>query len=46
MTGGAFFSFGNKGLIPETKVIEGLSPKGACPLDITKADFRGFGVFK
>jgi len=29
-----------------TKVVEGLSPKGAYPLNITKADFCGFGVFK
>jgi len=29
-----------------TKVIDGLSPMGAYPLDITKADFCGFGVFK
>ena len=29
-----------------TKVIEVLSPKGAYPLDITKAGFCGFGVFQ
>jgi len=29
-----------------TKVIDGLSPQGAYSLDITKADFCGFGVFK
>jgi IS605 OrfB family transposase len=29
-----------------TKVIDGLSPKGAYSLNITKADFCGFGVFK
>jgi IS605 OrfB family transposase len=29
-----------------TKVIDGLSPQGAYPLNITKAVFCGFGVFK
>lgn len=29
-----------------TKVIEILSPRGAYPLDITKAEFCGFGVFQ
>ena len=29
-----------------TKVIDGLSPQGAYPLNITKAGFCGFGVFK
>lgn len=29
-----------------TKVIEVLSPQGAYPLNITKADFGGFGVFQ
>jgi|GEM_PF-439027 len=29
-----------------TKVIEVLSPQGACPLNITKARFCGFGVLK
>jgi len=29
-----------------TKVIEVLSPQGTCPLNITKAEFCGFGVFK
>ncbi|MEN8215811.1 MAG: transposase [Pseudomonadota bacterium] len=29
-----------------TKVIDGLLPQGAYPLDITRPDFCGFGVFK
>jgi len=29
-----------------TKVIEILSPQGAYPLNITKAEFCGFGVFQ
>ncbi|TGO02840.1 hypothetical protein PN36_18265 [Candidatus Thiomargarita nelsonii] len=29
-----------------TKVIDGLSPQGACSLNITKAGFCGFGVLK